>query len=181
MSTSIQGNNLKSNKPDTTTVSYEVPIGMIAETTIKKAKSKPSFMLVGNGIGSTSKGTHSMDYTETLLGLSKAGRDMFGNLFKNRLDEEDASGFPVPFKKRNICYLDRKGMTEREVKNLTKGYKELADKDVVVRIKRGWYVINPRLIISGDHWEEEEVLFTNAKEGKKLPSKYTWLTRVRGV
>ncbi len=164
--TSIQDDNLDTAKTKSATATYmtTIPVGYTAETKLVKQNHKPSFIMCGSGNGIENKGTYSMDYTEMLLGLSKPAGFMFGLLMKNRLAEEDNYGVQSKYKKRNLTFIVSKHMTSPEKKSLTKGYKELLAKDMVVRVKRGWYIINPRLVISGDNWTNEEREYTDAVE-----------------
>lgn len=45
----------------------------------------------------------------------------------------------------NIAQYDTSGLTAVEKNRISRGYKTLREKNLVVRIKRGSYLINPRL------------------------------------
>lgn len=45
----------------------------------------------------------------------------------------------------NTCTLDSSNLSQSEKNKISKGYKELREKGLVIRIKRGVYLINPRL------------------------------------
>ncbi len=65
-------------------------------------------------------------------------------------------------KKSNITHIDNSTLTETEKKYIKIAYKTLREKDLVVRYKRGSYIINPRLVVSQDNWEREELLYKEA-------------------
>jgi len=121
---------------------------------------RPAFMQVGNGLGSKKKGRHSMNYTKMLLGLSKPAGFLFDLIMDGRLPYVDSiTGVVSLVQFHNVAITQTKGLTSSERNYITAGYKELVEKDMVIRQKRGRYVINPRLVISGDKWADEEVLY----------------------
>ncbi len=122
---------------------------------------KPTFMMVGNGNKDKNrKGTHSMDYTKELLNMTSAEGFMFGLLMDNRkvLDEEK------PLIKSNQTYIDNHDLTGTQKRYLSKAYKKLREKDIIVRTRRQHYIINPRMVITKDNWKEDERLYIEAVE-----------------
>jgi len=165
MSVSIPNGHLETNKVDDTTVLMtSVPVGSVAEVSIRKRNHKPAFDMHGNGRGSKDKGTDSMDYTKMLLSLSKPAAFLYERIYEGRMAEIDTNGVQHPYKKSNTSVVDSTMFTAMQKKYVTKGYKELLDKDMVVRIKRGMYLINPRLVISGDQWQCELATYTRIKD-----------------
>ena len=121
----------------------------------KRSRSKPSFMMVGTGNKETKNDGQSMDYTEELLNMTKPEAAMFSLLMKNR----DTPDFTKPRSRSNFTYIDNKNLDEKEKRQIVKAYKLLRDKDLIVRVKRGQYLINPRLVISGENWRKEEEVY----------------------
>ena len=98
-----------------------------------------------------------MDYTEELLNMTKPEGFMFKLLMKNRKNVDDFG-----YKKSNITHIDNSTLTESEKQYIKIAYKLLRGKDLVVRYKRGHYIINPRLVVSQDSWEKEEIMYREA-------------------
>jgi hypothetical protein len=124
-----------------------------------KNRKKPAFMMVGNGnTDKNAKGTRSMDYTKELLNMDSAERFMFQKLMDNRQVFDKGK----PFIKSNQTYIDNYNLTSTEKKYLVMAYQKLREKDIIVRTRRQHYIINPRMVISNDNWEEEERLYVEA-------------------
>lgn len=126
----------------------------------KNNSSTPSFMMVGNGNRDTQeKGTFSMDYTKELLNMKAPERFMFRLLMENRRPYDSN----IPYIKSNLSYIHNYKFSKTEKKYLILGYKELRRKDIVVRIRRQVYIINPRLVIP-QNWEIDEYEYKKAVE-----------------
>jgi len=124
--------------------------------------SKPSYIMVGSGY-ITHKGTQSMDYTKELLAMTPQEGFVFNLLIDNR----DVPNEAKPYIKSNYSYIDNSKLTKSEKKKVYEGYKRLKSKDLVIRIKRGHYLINPKLVISNDSfWEKEMLDYAKLKENK---------------
>ena len=65
-------------------------------------------------------------------------------------------------KKSNITHIDSSTLDVTEKQYIKIAYKTLREKDLVVRYKRGCYIINPRLVVSQDNWEREELMYKEA-------------------
>ena len=120
-------------------------------------KMKPSFIMVGSGNKNKESRAHSMDYTEELLNMTKPEGFMFKLLMKNRNNVDEFG-----YKKSNITHIDSSTLNVTEKQYIKIAYKTLREKDLVVRYKRGSYIINPRLVVSQDNWEREELLYKEA-------------------
>ena len=122
---------------------------------------KPAFIMVGNGNkDKNGRGTHSMDYTKELLNMTAPERFMFGLLMENRIARDKDK----PHIKSNHTYIDNYNLTKTEKRYLSMAYKILRNKDIIVRTRRQYYIINPRMVISNDYWEADEFLYTVAVE-----------------
>jgi len=161
MKNSIPNKSLKTD--ESTTVLTTVPKGALLKIELFQPHSKPSFIMVGSGI--SSKRTTSMDYTKMLLGLTKPAAYMFGTIMDNRKPEIDEKGQESLYLKTNYSHVRPDPADSVAVKYFTKGYKELREKDMLVRIKQGEYLINPSLVISGNNWVIEQIAYKNAVNG----------------
>ena len=123
-------------------------------------ETKPAFMTVGNGFGSKRRGSNSMNYTKMLLGLGKPAGFLFDLIMDGRLPYVNSiTGITSTVQFHNVAVVNSKEFSSTEKQYVTKGYKELLEKGMVVRQARGRYVINPRLVISGNEWADEEKLY----------------------
>lgn len=75
-----------------------------------------------------------IDFFDTLKEMTK---DPSIQLLSELLSTKDST--------TNIALLDSSTLSQVDKNKISKGYKELAAKDLVVRVKRGVYLINPRL------------------------------------
>jgi len=133
----------------------------MGKISLKNYGKKPAFIMVGSGNkDKENKGTYSMDYTKELLNMTKPEGFMFGLLMENRT-VPDAR---LPYIKINETYIDNSKLTQTEKKYVAKAYKILREKDLIVRIRREHYIINPRLVISNDEWQKDERLYIEAVE-----------------
>jgi hypothetical protein len=129
----------------------------------KKRTSKPSFMMVGNGNYETKNNGQSMDYTKELLNMSKPEAAMFLLLMENRLTPD----IRKPRSRSNYTFIDNKALDGKARRQIVAAYKILRAKDLVVRVQRGRYLINPRLVISSDDWQEEELAYIKLTKDKQ--------------
>lgn len=123
--------------------------GELLEVTKKAAKSKeptPPWNMVGNGM-SNRTGT-SVDFIDICTELNQAElrllkffRDVYNNNIRNR---EINTNYVVPSKEDGFSpYLS---------KALEKNYKHMAFMGIIVRVKRGTYLVNPNLFIPGANY-----------------------------
>jgi len=148
-----------------TTLTATIPEGMTGQFTIHKTNHKPSFNMVGSGLGSIDKGTYSMNFTKYLLSLSKPAGFLFDLIMDGRLPYVNpTTGLDHPYKLHNTSALNTSNLSSSEKNYITKGYKELLHKNMVVRQARNRYIINPRLLISGDEWQIEDKLYLELRQ-----------------
>ena len=117
---------------------------------IKKAKPRPNFMMIGNGT-MNKYNTQSIDLLQELADATKAGRYLLlaiknGIIYKNDYD-------PI------VKVIGTNATTKDYIK---KGYKELRERNIVRRIKRSHYMINPNALIPLDYDNALEI-WNNAK------------------
>jgi len=102
---------------------------------------KPSYIMVASGYG-----VKNMDYTKELLAMTPQEAFVFNILMDNR----DTPDPMKPYIRSNYSHIDNSILTKSEKKKVYEGYKRLRNKNLVVRLARGKYLINPRLIITHD-------------------------------
>ena len=107
----------------------------------KKYNPQPPFLRIGNGM----KGQHGTAYPllETMLEFSKPEAWLFAILLKTHSDKSGQSD------------ISKLTFTKVDLNNLSKAYTLLKQRDLVKRVKRQVYMINPSAIIT-DKWEEHK-------------------------
>ena len=108
------------------------------QTIRKKYKSKPPFIMVGSGYKNNTG--HSMDFIKTLTQMSKPELALFEQI-TDYLDIESNIGIVKAPKGNQVAQ-----------NKIYKGYKLLRAKDLVRRVQREMYMVNPDLIIPGDNY-----------------------------
>jgi len=109
--------------------------------------SKPSFIMVASGIGDT------LDYTKELLHMTSQEAFVFELLMDNRIIPD----YTKPYIKSNHSHIDNSLLSKSEKKKVYEGYKRLHAKDLIVRLSRGKYLINPKLVITNDAFYATEL------------------------
>jgi len=130
-----------------------------SEISIKPSKNESvdtPYYKMGNG-RQTNKGT-SMDLVHEMSKMSKPELWLF-DLIISKFDGKYEDYYQDDF--INQVLLSSKDMTGTEKKYLTSGYKLLYSKDIIRKVKRGKYMVNPKLIIpfknadkARDIWKE---------------------------
>ena len=124
---------------------------------------KPRFLMVGSGNIETKKGQQSMNYTNELLDMSKPA----GYLFRKAMDNRLIPNINEPYILSNISIFSSKDLTNTEKRYIKLGYKELRAKNILVREKRGLYIINPRMVVSSNDWQQDEIRYKEAVANHK--------------
>jgi len=121
---------------------FEIPKGYEKVTKIEKMKEdyKPSFRLAGDG--KKNRQGYSMNLVEETCNFTSQEQWLFIKIEKE-LDD------------KNVSIVRSKPLTKVEKEKLSIGYKRLRSKDLVRRIRREHYMVNPRLIIPKDFRERE--------------------------
>lgn len=133
---SITNDNLKV----AVTVYIEPGLETVSVTSDKKVKQiRPNFMMVGNGTMSN-KGVGSIDFLEEIVNSTKAEQFLLMGI-KNGINYEN-SYKPV---------VKVIGTTKYEQNLITAGYKSLLDRNLVRRVKKSHYIINPNALIPIDY------------------------------
>ena len=159
---------------NTRTVNINLNANQTFKVETKKYVFKPSYIQVGSGyVTDKTKRGYSMDFTEELLNMTPQEGFVFKLLMSNR----ECPDITKDFYKTNRSYIDSSTLTKSEKKKVYEGYTRLASKNLVIRISRGTYMINPRLVISNvGNGEDERRLYddlvaikSTIKPGDKKP------------
>jgi len=110
---------------------------------------RPSFIMVASGYQRAG-----LNYTKELLEMNSSESFLFGTLMDNRIVPDPTK----PMLKSNKAILSNKLLNKAEQKKVYEGYKKLARKRLVIRIKRGLYLINPEFLIPADSLFESELI-----------------------
>jgi hypothetical protein len=120
----------------------------------KLVKASPNYFKVGNGTMNKHK-IQSINLLEEAMNASKAGQWLLKQITAGIGHLNDYS--PV---------VEVKAVTAVDKVYLKKGFSELSDRDLVRRVKRGYYMINPNALIPTDYDLGLEI-WENAKQ--KVP------------
>lgn len=105
----------------------------------KEVIKQPSFYKVGNGTMNKHK-IQAIDFIDELLKLSKPAQTVVSWIKDGMVYD--------PYKSETIFIVQISPDNDAARKTLTRGFKELKEKDLVRRVKRGYYMINPYAMIT---------------------------------
>ena len=132
--------------------------GLEVSLTTRTKENKPGFMMVGNG-WETRKNKDSVDLLWEISQMSSNEKLCFfkikDSMVYSRSDER-------------IIYqvvIDMGDMTPSQKSKFSNGYTSLKQKDLVRRVKKGVYMINPNAIIPAKH-TAELTIWNSLKETK---------------
>lgn len=131
----------------------------ITRRTAKVNNPTPPWNMIGNGM--SNRTGSSVDFIDICAELNQAElkllkflRDMYNDNIRNK---EENSNLVVPSKDANYSpYL---------AKALEKNYKHLAYMEVVIRVKRGTYLLNPNLFIPTSNYRAINTTWENITSG----------------
>lgn len=118
----------------------------------KRHRVAPNYIRIGNGSMNKHK-IKSINLIEEMFKSAKAGQWLI-NMIQQGINYENEYSPVVLIRKNELTPLQQKYLKE--------GYKELVCRDLVRRIKNGYYMINPNALIPPDYekalaiWEEAE-------------------------
>ena len=125
-------------KESITHLTLELPKGKTIEVVDEvKHKKRPNYYSVGNGTINRD-GVVAMDFIQELIDCSKPAQTVIGWIKDGMKWDVYERGIPFVIK---VVPGTNAG---KQV--LKKGFKELSDKDLVRRVKRGYYMINPHAL-----------------------------------
>jgi hypothetical protein len=127
------------------------------EVLVKKkiANRSPNYFRIGNGTMNKHK-IESINLLEEAMNATKPAQWLLKSIIKGIEYGNDYN--PV---------VEVKAVTEVDKVYLKKGYAELSSKDLVRRIKRGHYMINPNALIPNDY--EAGLIIWAASSNKNKP------------
>jgi len=135
-----------------TNETFEFNEGYEKITKIKKIKNdyKPSFRMIGDG--KKNRQGISMNLVKEMSNMS--AQELW---LMNKLEES--------LDNKNISKIKRDNLSEPEKRKLQLGFKLLHEKDLVRRVKKEHYMINPMLIIPKE-WKERYAEYLQLKSIK---------------
>ena len=113
-----------------------VPKGNVEVTIKKKYVNRPMFQMIGIQV-MTQSGNHFFAGNPIHL-IASVNKD--GAFAISKLVHDDFLD-----NRPNIIYFDSSNLTQTEKNKLSRGYKELREKDILRRIKRNHYMLNPEI------------------------------------
>ncbi len=123
---------------------------------MKVTESKPSYQKIGNNKMNHKIGLKSIDLLEEVGKMNSDEKFCFFEI-KNRIHFDSYEGdFEYTVKIRTSNY------TSGQKSMFSRGYKKLREKDIVRRIKRGLYMINPLALVP-NKFEKEYKRYCEAK------------------
>jgi len=120
--------------------------GYRAETTLVKLDTSPSYYKIGTGTMNKHR-MKSIDLLDEVIASTKAEQYVI-QLIKDGVSYDSPDG---------IVTIPMHTMTETEKRTFRKGYKSLYDRDLVRRVKRGQYMINPNALILNSYTKCKKV------------------------
>lgn len=144
-------NLVKTNKADAAKALLVLPFAGkhtnydVKTTYVNNRRLTPSFNLWGNGMFNSYY--HSIDIIDTLIELPKSVQDVFSWL-KKQYDYRS-----------NMCVIPTAEMTSTQRSKFYTGTKVLQEKNIIVRLSPGKYMINPMMLIPSE--EEDRKLFVH--------------------
>jgi hypothetical protein len=128
-------------------------------TIFKDIRKLPPFDKIGNGIYSNSIIGDPMDLLYEVSNFTSSERFCFF-IIKNKIYYDNKS--------KKIIYIVKnatKGLSKSEIVKFSKGYKKLKEKNIVRKISKGTYMINPNgLIPSSEQYSEAISLWLSLKD-----------------
>lgn len=111
---------------------------------------KPNYFKVGNGT-MNKHSIQSIDLINELINMSKPAQTVIGWIKDAMV--WDTTTNSIAF----IAYVNPKSAADKQI--LKKGFKELSEKDLVRRVKKSHYMINPKAIVTNyraqmEIWEQ---------------------------
>ena len=140
---SISKDNLNNTEGKVAVTVYITKDEQVAVTAARK--SKPNYFMVGNGTMNKNK-LFGIDLLRELASSSKAGQFVL-------LSIKDGIGYGNDYHP----VVKVVGDTKYEKNLLSEGYKELFERDLVRRVKRSYYMINPNALIPLDYVSAIEI------------------------
>jgi len=120
--------------------------GYKAETTLVRLDVLPNYYKIGTGTMNKHK-IKSIDLLDEVIASNKAEQYVI-KLIKELVTYDSPDG---------VVNIPTHTMTDTEKRTFRKGYKSLCDRDLVRRVKRGQYMINPNALILNSYIKCMEV------------------------
>ena len=119
-----------------TTVSFNIKRNeeVVLRVSSKKHSKLPPYLALGR-VGMSRSGETGVDTVELFKSLSSGATWMFWSLMESISPDT------------NICMLVSGDLSPSERLKLNRSYKELYEKEVIVRLKKNTYMINPKVIL----------------------------------
>ena len=143
---------------ETQTRQVLITLGLDETVEIKSATTKkvvPNYYRVGNGTMNKYQ-VKSIDLIDVVIASSKAGQFLIQQI-KAGMNWDNSYHY--------VTKIESKNLSTYEQKLLVEGYKELEAIDIVRRVKRGHYMINPNALISLQY--EEAIKLWNSIEKRE--------------
>ena len=129
---------------------------------VRKIK-QPNYYKVGNGTMNRD-GIQAIDFIDEMIKMTKPAQTVIGWIKDEMV--WDTSTRSIAF----VAKLIPESSAGKKV--LLKGFKELYEKDLVRRVKRSHYMVNPNAMVI-DYSAQMEVWNSSAKKATSLPEKAT--------
>lgn len=137
----------------------EVGEYLVIEHKEVKKEPLPPFTIVGNGF-TNRHGTTSLDMLEVCLQMNQSEMKLF-QFFRNVFTQNTIDGSSTPSIVEPLKY---KEFDKYLATALMKNYKHMEYLQVLRRIKKGLYIINPKILIPSKHYIEMQMQWNNTKE-----------------
>jgi len=143
-------------------IQLAIPENRILEHRLVQIEEKPRYYKIGNGRRNTfmGKGHIPLDAIKIMSEMTPQELWLINLLKDNIKLKEEKTSSGLKFRTSCISVIKSSKLSSSEKQKLKTGYKRLNQKNIVKRIKREHYIINPDFIIPHFYQEEKE-LFDN--------------------
>ncbi len=154
---SIPPNNLGTSEVKLT---VNVPSGKTLVAKLENTTAIPYYYRIGNGKRNNllGRGITAMNTLQELCKFTPQEQFLFAKLEEHLLEEDAVNDKGTHFKvKTNVAVIVNKNFTSAEQQKIKAGFKRLNSKDIVRRLKRQHYIINPQFLVPYDYAKTKQL------------------------
>ena len=146
-------------------LNFEIPDGMKTETTLIYMTQKPRYFRIGNGLRNTfmTKEHNPIDAIDQMANMTPQELWVIKLLKDNLILVEERTAKGIKLRTSAKAIIKASELTNAEQQKFKTGYKRLHIKNLLKRIKREHYILNPDFFIP-HYYQEERELFDNLKK-----------------
>lgn len=141
-------------------LNLEIPLGQKLETTVTSIEQRPRYYRIGNGLRNTFMGKYHepIDAIDQMSEMSAQELWTLKKIKDNLILLEVRTTKGIKFKTSCKSVVIFSDLTNAEQQKFKAGYKKLNAKNLIKRIKKEHYILNPDFFIP-EFYDEERELF----------------------